>query len=196
MEQQQTQMPEMSRPLVMDQDSAEIKKYEIDPEEELQKLKVLLYGVVKTVKKDNEDIPVTDDKGQYIYLKPPIVNSDGAEEIYNYAYQHTNKIISLGFYDDKLEMNTRIYESMKSFAQSIFINYLNWQLDFHNSVPLFENIYALIYSSYSRGLRGNEKLYRAKTQTSHDQNVKHEVIQMPETQNKPNIVRRLARKLR
>ena len=183
---QQLQHPQLTRPLQIEEDSQDLKKWELNPEEELHHLKVLLYGI--PVLKDKEI--VRDDEGNILYQKPPIVNSIGAEEIYNFVYEHTNKMIVLGFYNETT-MNQQIYSAMVSFTSALLENYVRWQLEFSNVHGLFGTVYSLIYAAYSRGLNGNEKLYRAKTQTSHETKVINEDSTTRPEERKPGIVRRI-----
>ena len=191
------QTPQMGyRPLHTEDENAELKRWELDPDDELAHLKKLLYGIIKTTKNDKgETVPELDKEGKEIYIKQPIVNPEGAEEIFNFVYEHTNKIIALGYYEIEI-INRQVYSSMVSFSQAVLENYEKWDLEFSNVYGLHRTIYALVYSSYTRGLKGNEKLYRSKTHTSHDHKVVQQATPMQPHQESVGIVRKMLRRFR
>lgn len=163
----------------------EIKLWELVPEE-LSELKTLLEGIPhKRKAKDSseedmplyydfvtgkvdvlENIPVEHECAPY-YAKKPIVNREGAEEIYAFVHQHSTKIITLGNIDDKT-YTRMVYNTRTSLNQFFFARYSVWQLDFNHASYLKSLLMTIIEMSLSRAIKGNEKAYRSRSYITHE----------------------------
>lgn len=155
-------------------DESELKMWELDPSDSLVHLKTLLDGVPYL---DEQDNYIRDENGNILYLQTPIMTAEGATQIYNYVYEHTTKLITLGYLKDS-KIEERVYNSKINFIKSLFINQERWKLDFSNVPHLTGVVFTIIEMSFSRSRDGNEKIYRAKTH----QSVEHKISQDQKTE--------------
>lgn len=162
------------KPIREQVDESELKMWELDPSDSLVHLKTLLEGIPCI---DNNDNYVRDEQGNIYYIQKPIMTSEGAIQIYNYVYEHTTKLITLGYLKDS-KIEERVYNSKINFIKSLFINQEKWKLDFSNVPHLTGVVFTIIEMSFSRSRDGNEKIYRAKTH----QSVEHKISQDQKTE--------------
>lgn len=183
-----------NRGVEYDDMSSELKRWELDPTDELSTLKELLGGIpakdekgmIKT-EKDN------DGNELIVYNKLPAVNRDGAEEIYNFIKQNTTKLISMGYYDKEM-LNEMLYEIQVSFGQMAVVSAGIWDMEFENWLQIWGAGRAIIKSTYTRALNGNEKVYRGRThQTSETKNISE--IPQEQQQQRPGVIKRMFRKV-